>query len=84
MCRVETGENCTSPAPKEGRRTTRPPAPGDCQTPSVTYVRQVALEADLSGNCLGKKASNEREKLVGGGWRGGRAEKEATCDEASC
>lgn len=45
VCRVETGENCTSPAPKEGR-TPWLPAPGDYQTSSVMYMRQVVLEAD--------------------------------------
>lgn len=45
VCRVESGENCSSPAPKEGK-SLYPKAPCECQSPPRVYRMQVMLEAD--------------------------------------
>lgn len=55
VCRVETGENCTSPAPKEGR-TAWPPASGDLGEAGVS--EQIKAET-----LLGSESSGKGEKL---------------------
>lgn len=51
VCRVETGENCTSPAPKEGR-SAWPPSPGDLGEAGMS--EQIKAETLLRSEASGK------------------------------